>query len=477
MRGIYQLRFSPDGRTLATRGAAQEILVWNWPTRNLRFTLKRHEHFVRDLQFIQDGKFLVSITDQPGDAAIVWNMETGAAEYEIEQHGQLLTELPEGAIGIFSDQQLHRFWVPPDRAHESELLSRDRELQPITAVPEASRVVYFTTLTNHVFGGPNRFQVQVVDRVTKRTSRFDGATGMPQAAVIFRGAVGEQAVICCRRDDRLFWIRTDQGGLPTKGNAHAGAISDISVSPDGRWLATASWDQTIKIWETCSGEPLLQLTGHNDKVLSVDFSHQGRYLASGGAAQDNSVIVWDLSALLLDTTTVAGAEPLEQHWDRLLSTTPATAYASLSWLKEHPEQTLELLERKYLSQADAVPIADFERWLHGLASDSFDERNRAYQKLFDRRELLTPRLQTALRDAPALEVRLQLDRILNAKYEAEKISNDSLRRTFRAIFLLELLNDSRSVALIDWLANHGQNDQIKTHAADVLARCQPQPGT
>ena len=51
-------------------------------------------------------------------------------------------------------------------------------------------------------------------------------------------------------------------------------------------------------------------------------------------------------------------------------------------------------------------------------------------------------------------------------------------RTIRAIFLMELLNESRSRSLLDWLTTHGQDEPIKRHAREVLDRLsQPQAGT
>jgi WD40 repeat protein len=46
----------------------------------------------------------------------------------------------------------------------------------------------------------------------------------------------------------------------------------VVYSPDGRWLATASFDHTVAIWDTAMGKLLHRLKGHTDRVDGVAFS-------------------------------------------------------------------------------------------------------------------------------------------------------------------------------------------------------------
>jgi WD40 repeat protein len=64
----------------------------------------------------------------------------------------------------------------------------------------------------------------------------------------------------------------------------------VAWSPDGRRLASASSDQTVRLWDAATGQPLATLTGHTSYVLAVAWSPDGRRLAS--ASSDMTVRLW-----------------------------------------------------------------------------------------------------------------------------------------------------------------------------------------
>ncbi len=66
------------------------------------------------------------------------------------------------------------------------------------------------------------------------------------------------------------------------------------LSPGGRRIATASRDQTVRVWDSISGRLLLTLTGHTAAVNAVAFSPDGRLLLTG--SDDVTARVWDSSS-------------------------------------------------------------------------------------------------------------------------------------------------------------------------------------
>lgn len=74
---------------------------------------------------------------------------------------------------------------------------------------------------------------------------------------------------------------------------HDKDINCVAFSPDGRWFATGSDDNTVRIWETSTGREVRRIS-HDNWVLSVAFSPYGDTLATGG--RDKTARIWERSS-------------------------------------------------------------------------------------------------------------------------------------------------------------------------------------
>lgn len=82
-----------------------------------------------------------------------------------------------------------------------------------------------------------------------------------------------------------------EAGSPRQLSGHSAPVYDVSISPDARLVATASFDGSLKVWNVADGAERATLRGHKGKAMSVTFSPDSHFLLSGG--EDGTARLWD----------------------------------------------------------------------------------------------------------------------------------------------------------------------------------------
>jgi WD40 repeat protein len=73
---------------------------------------------------------------------------------------------------------------------------------------------------------------------------------------------------------------------------HNARVQGVAFSPDGKKLASTSWDNSIHLWDRRTGKPLLEIINEPEGIFSVVFSPDGKQLATGG--RDGTLTLWDV---------------------------------------------------------------------------------------------------------------------------------------------------------------------------------------
>jgi WD40 repeat protein len=69
-------------------------------------------------------------------------------------------------------------------------------------------------------------------------------------------------------------------------------VKSASFSPDGKWVVTASYDDTARVWDAQTGQPVGQPLNHDWSVNSASFSPDGKWVVT--ASRDKTARVWDV---------------------------------------------------------------------------------------------------------------------------------------------------------------------------------------
>ena len=72
---------------------------------------------------------------------------------------------------------------------------------------------------------------------------------------------------------------------------HPDAVYSVDFSPDGRTIASGSWGE-IRLWDAEHAQEILRLAGHEWPVFKVQFGAKSASLSSGSA--DSTVIIWNV---------------------------------------------------------------------------------------------------------------------------------------------------------------------------------------
>ncbi len=154
-------------------------------------------------------------------------------------------------------------------------------------------------------------------------------------------------------------------------SGHNSTITQIQYSPDGKLLASASADNTIKLWNAETGKLITTLSGHKAGVNSIVFSYDEKLLVSG--SEDNTVKIWDLTTKKLIYT-------LTEHTDgiKTVAISPDNKYIATAGY----DKTIKIWNRKgkFLQSIDAHNLAitslqfifDKKKSEYLLASGSWD---------------------------------------------------------------------------------------------------------
>lgn len=329
---VLFVKFSPDGRYLASGSGDKTVRFWDINTETPQFTCEGHKSVVLYLAWSACGRKLASGCKD--GKVCVWNPLTGKQMCRMmDGHKRWIMCLAwkplhlDGSsryLASASKDTTIRIWdtfkgqtvrtlsghtqcVTCIRWSGSNLIyssSQDRTIK----VWRADDGVLCRTLEGH---GHWVNQLALNTDYVMRTGPYEPAEASlvhkehhwDDEELSMRALERYNAVINngCERmvsssDDHTMWLWEPEKSkhCVTRLVGHQQTVNEAAFSPDGRLIASASFDKSVKIWDGATGKFLWTLRGHVQRAYLVSWSADSRLLVSCSA--DSTVKVWDIKA-------------------------------------------------------------------------------------------------------------------------------------------------------------------------------------
>lgn len=145
------------------------------------------------------------------------------------------------------------------------------------------------------------------DIPSKKTSRSLLWLAGAAAVVLLLGALSLAGIYYWISSRAATTAKRSQGQYQLKQTltGHSGSVYLAVFSPDGKTLASGSYDNTVKLWQVQTGALMQTLSGHSQGVPAIAFSPDGKTLASG--SRDTTVKLWDTQTWMLRQTLTGNA--------------------------------------------------------------------------------------------------------------------------------------------------------------------------
>jgi len=294
---VWCVGFSPDGKMLASGGnpyfrGQAELKLWDVATGDVQVTLA-DRGAVRWVAYSPDGKHLA--TAEHNGLARLRNPETGEIVHELAGHEDGLDCV------VFSPDSRTVATTSWDRTVKLWDVKTGELLKTFDGHPDKVYTAAISPSGKTLISGSNDGTIRIwdIENATTRLSITAHDTLVHNVAFAPNGeyfaTAGWDKLIKFRDAVSGKLLRTLQG--------HATGVLAVAFAPDGKLLASSAMKvdekdlapdepqrADVKLWDTETGKELATLTGHTDHIYGVAFSPDGKLLAT--ASFDRTIKLW-----------------------------------------------------------------------------------------------------------------------------------------------------------------------------------------
>jgi WD40 repeat protein len=297
---VFSLAFSLDGHSLVSGGSGSDYnaILWDVTTASQKALLTGHTAQIAAVGFNADGSRVLTASY---DGSIrTWDSSSGASQETIDKNDSDLPFGIDNLLTFFSADGSKLIYTGGaglyvvDVASHAEVdangsLDYIPNVEGIAISPDASKVAWMDDAAKiHLLDGATLVESSTL--TPTETTEYGGTLAFSQDGKMLAASNYDTSSI------QLWNLETQEAGPLLTGHQKnddgSVTVNSVAFNADGTLLVSASYDNTIRIWDVSTGTELVSLNA--DQPTVVAFSPDGSVLASAGI--DGIVHLWSVPA-------------------------------------------------------------------------------------------------------------------------------------------------------------------------------------